>query len=67
MDVLSQKEQTIFNYLSIIKSAESLFTLDEQELSTMKKIILEVLEFLLNVTAPKGQNEATSIQIYQIL
>lgn len=66
-DNLSEKEQKIFNYLSIIRSAESLFTLESEDLSIMKKIVIEVLNFLTEDTRSEGYSIATSIQIYQIL
>ena len=67
MENLTEKEQTIFNYLSIIRSAESLFTLEAEELAIMKRILVEVLSFLVDESNTKSYNAATMIQIYQIL
>ena len=67
MNFLNEKEEKIFSYLSLIKSAESLFTLERDELETMKFIVTAVLDFLVDEKNQKSCSESTSIQIYQIL
>lgn len=64
---MTEREQKVFNYLSFVQSAESLFTLESDELDLMKRILLEILDFLNGESTAKAQNASTVVQIYQII